>query len=122
MIYCVEPEMYPSKDLVTEEISYLDENGFEWKIARIDNGFFVKYFGDSYFKDDTFECETKYGEYVRVKNTNCIFIQNTSFETFVEVRDLIKEGWTDDIWDTFREMFEERFDWCKDLLESEVVN
>ena len=51
MIYCLDPKMYPAPDQLIEEISYRDENDFEWKIARVQNGFFVKYLGDEYFKD-----------------------------------------------------------------------
>ena len=44
MIYCLKPEMYPTPEKTIEEIIYRDENDFEWKIARVENGFFVKYF------------------------------------------------------------------------------
>lgn len=122
MIYCVPIEQYPKEGMFIEELSYKDENDFEWKIARIENGFMVRYFGDEYFKENTFECELSNGEWVRVKNTNCIFIQDTDFETFAEVRNVIKTGYTDDIWETFQEMFEERFEHDKGLLESELAN
>jgi len=63
----------------------------------------------------------KGGEHILINNTNCIFIQDTDFETFAEVRNVIRIGYTDDIWETFQEMFEERFEHDKGLLESELV-
>ena len=121
MIYCVPIEQYPKEGMFIEELSYKDENDFEWKIARIENGFMVRYFGDEYFKENTFECELSNGEWVRVKNTNCIFFQDVDFETFCEVRNIIKIGYTDDIWETFEELFTERFEHDRGMLESEMV-
>jgi hypothetical protein len=120
MIYCLNPNLYPKEEQVVEEIIYKDENEFEWRIVRVQNGFFVKYFGDPYFSDSVFACENKHGQTRNVKNTNCIFVQNTDFETFAEVRDIIKLGFTDDIWETFREMFDERIKNQDSLLESEI--
>lgn len=122
MIYCLKPEMYPTPQQTIEEISYRDENYFEWKIARVENGFFVKYFGEPYFKETYFSCDLKSGEHILINNTNCIFIQDADFETFAEVRNVIKIGNTYDIWETFKEMFEERFEHDRRLLESEIVN
>lgn len=122
MIYCLKPEMYPPPELILEEISYQDENGFEWKIARVVSGFFVKYFGEPYFREAYFCCDLKSGDHILINNTNCIFIQDIDFETFAEVRNVIKTGYTDEIWETFQEMFEERFERDKGLLESEMVD
>jgi len=113
--------MYPISKMLIEEISYKDENDFLWKIARVENGFFVKYFGDSYFKYNVFECDLKSGFNIKVNNTNCIFINDTDFETFAEVRNVIKIGYTDEIWEVFQEMFEERFEHDLSMLESEIV-
>jgi len=121
MIYCLSPELYPNAEQIIEEICYQDENQFEWKIARVKNGFFVKYFGGLYFKDPYFSCELKSGKYILVNNTNCIFIQDCSFEIFAEVRNVIKTGYTDDIWETFQEMFEGRLNHDIGMLESEIV-
>lgn len=121
MIYCLEPALYPKPHQFIEEISYRDENDFEWKVARISNGFFVRYFGNDYFKESVFVCELLQGETIRIKNTNCIFIQNTDFEVFAEVRNVLKNGYTDDIWETFEEMFTERFEHDKTLLKSELL-
>ena len=121
MIYCLDSEIFPNARQALEYISYKDENDFEWEIARVENGFFVKYLGEPYFKDTYFSCDLKSGEHVLVNNTNCIFIQDTDFETFAEVRNVIKIGYTDDIWEVFQEMFEERLDHDKRLLESEII-
>lgn len=121
MIYYVPIEMYPKEGQFIEELSYKDENDFEWRISRINNGFMVRYFGEPYFKENYFSCELKSGEHLLINNTNCIFIKDTEFETFAEVRNVIKNGFTDDIWEVFQEMFAERFEHDKGLLESEIV-
>ena len=38
-----------------------------------------------------------------------------------EVRNIIKIGYTDDIWETFEELFTERFEHDRGMLESEMV-
>ncbi len=114
--------MYPTTEKIVEEITYRDENNFEWKIARVENGFFVKYFGVDYFKDKYFSCDLKSGEHILINNTNCIFIQDTDFETFAEVRNVLKIGYTDEIWEVFQEMFEERFEHDKSINEWEDVS
>jgi len=109
MIYCVEPSIYPdAPELHIEEIMYQDENNFEWRIARVQNGFFVRYFGHSYFMERYFICELPSGKEIRIRNTGCLFIQDTSIETFSEVRNVLKTGFTDDIWETLEEMLTER--------------
>lgn len=121
MIYCIPIEMYPKEGQFIEELSYIDENDFEWKISRVKNGFMVRYFGEPYFKETYFSCELKSGEHILINNTNCIFIKDANFETFAEFRNIIKNGFTDDIWEVFQEMFTERFEHDKGLLASEIV-
>jgi hypothetical protein len=109
MIYCVEPSIYPdAPELHIEEITYQDENDFEWRIARVQNGFFVRYFGHSYFMEPSFICELPSGKEIRLRNTGCLFIQDTSLETFSDMRTVLKNGFTDDIWETLEEMLTER--------------
>lgn len=104
-----------------EEISYIDENDFEWRIARIKNGFMVRYYGDEYFSPNTFDCELKSGKTVRIRNTRCIFFQDESFEAFCEMRDILKNGWTDEIWDCLEGFFTERFEHDLGVIESEII-
>lgn len=122
MIYCVKTEMYPKEGQFIEELKYLDENGFEWRICRIENGFMVRYFGDEYFIEKMFSFELKNGKHIKINNTNCIYFQDTDFETFCEVRNILKLGFTDDIWQFFEELFKERFENNEGFIESEIVN
>lgn len=108
MIYSTEIKDFPKEADYYELLSYKDENDFEWKIARVKNGFFIAYFGDSYFKDSEFDIELKYGKTVFIKNTGCFFIQNSEFEVFYEFRNIIKTGWTDDIWESIEDFLKER--------------
>ena len=122
MIYCIPFENYPNAGQFIEQSRYFDKNGFEWNIARVQNGFMVRYCGDSYFKEIMFHFEMNDGSIVKIKNTNCIFYQDASFDTFCEVRNIIKEGYTDDIWECFQDLFKERFENCRDILECEVLS
>jgi len=50
MIWCIPESDYPTReDWRSEELKYQDDNSFEWRIARVDNGIMVRYFGDPYF-------------------------------------------------------------------------
>lgn len=121
MIYSTEIEKFPVDEQHKECHSYNDENGFEWKIARVENGFFVAYFGDPYFKDKIFALDID-DKCVKLNNTGCFFIQCTDFESFYEFREILKTGWTDDIWDCIGEFLAERLKNDEGLMECELVN
>lgn len=121
MIYCIPKKNYPKKGQHNEEIVYKDQNDFEWKIARIENGFIIGYFGDDYFSPNSFECELEEGITFRINNTRCILIQDTNFDTFVHFRTILNQGFTDDIWDVFEELFTERLQINSERLECEVL-
>ncbi len=121
MIYCIEPKLYPDKDNYIEELIYKDQNDLEWRIARVRNGFMVRYFGHEYFKENVFSGELKNGRYFKIKNTNCIFFENSEFDTFCDVRDALITGYTDDIWELFEDLFIERFNISSAIIESEII-
>jgi len=121
MIYCVEKDLFPTPEQSVEQISYKDENDFEWVIARVNNGFFVNYLGDPYFAYTNFEIGPKDGNTFLIKNTRCLFVANTDFETFADMRTMLKNGWTDDIWDAIEELLTERFNNDPGILKSEMV-
>lgn len=124
MIYSMNKSVFPKENQYSECHSYKDENDFEWKIARVKNGFFVGYFGDTYFSPTTFEIrqdDTDNDYYFRIKNTNCFFIQNVEFETFYEFRNILKTGWTDDIFESIEILLNERFLLDKGLMECEII-
>jgi hypothetical protein len=120
MIYCLEPELYPKEGRYFEESVYKDENEFEWRIARVENGFFLRYFGDNYFSPEKFVIDIEGEELIKIKNTKCIFVQDANFETFYHFRNFLKNGWTDEIWEFFGDLFNERFENNKDILKSEI--
>lgn len=120
MIYLTSPDIYPTPELFLEEHEYLDENQFPWKIARVENGFFVRYFGDPYFSPSLFCITPPNKSMVRINNTKCIFFQDASFETFYDLREILTKGFTDDIWDCIKEFLEERFTHDEGMIESEI--
>lgn len=119
MIYCVPLDQYPNSPI--EELVYHDENELEWRISRVENGFYVRYFGPEYFKEDRFECQLSNGTIVVIRNTNCIQFKAADFDTFCIIRDILKDGFTDDIWDVFQDSFTERFEHDLTILESEKL-
>ena len=124
MIYSVEQEKFPKEGQYVECHSYNDENEFEWKIARVENGFFVGYFGDAYFKDKYFDFDSEElggAKRILLNNTGCFFIKDTEFETFYEFRNILTNGDTDDIWDCIGEFFAERLTHDRGLTECEIV-
>lgn len=120
MIYSMPIEKFPNTEQYQECHTYQDENDFDWKIARVQNGFFVAYFGDPYFKDKYFDLEVN-GKSKLLLNSGCFFIQDTDFDTFYEFRTILKEGWTDDIWESIGEFLSERLENDDGLMECEVV-
>ena len=119
MIYLLEPANYPSKGQFLEEISYQDENDFEWRIARVKNGFFVRYFGYKYFSPIKFVIEVG-EELVKIRNTNCVFFSCADFDTFCQMRNIIKNEFTDTIWEAIEEFLKVRLGQTPELLESEI--
>jgi hypothetical protein len=121
MIYCVEIKDYPNENQYLEESIYNDENGFEWRVARVNNGMFIKYCGDKYFSESTFDISLDDGHQISIKNTRCIFFNCIDFDTFYEIRNIVKNGFTDEIWDIFQDLFKERFECDLSFLESEII-
>lgn len=122
MIYCVDKNMYPKEGQYIEEIKYKDENYFEWRICRVENGFFVRYFGDEYFCETIFSFILSNEKLIKIKNTNCIFLKDSDFDTFCEIRNILKNGFTDDIWGILQDLFQERFENDEGYLDSEIIN
>lgn len=82
----------------------------------------VKYCGDSYFKDTFFSVPVeKKQKHFLINNTGCILFQDADFETFCNVRDVLKNGYTDDIWELFTDLFITRFECDEGMIESEIV-
>lgn len=126
MIYSTEIDNFPASNKSLECHTYKDENSFEWKIARVENGFFLAYFGDPYFKEKYFLLEIK-DENIMILNSGCFFIQNTDFDVFCNFdifynfRTLLKEGWTDDIWESIGNYIKERLIKDPELTECETL-
>lgn len=120
MIYSTPIEKFPNTKQYQECHTYKDENDIAWKIARVENGFFVGYFGDPYFKEKYFYLNIN-GKSKLLLNSGCFFIQCTDFNTFYEFRTILKKGWTDDIWESIGELLSERLANDDGLMECEIV-
>jgi hypothetical protein len=120
MIYSTEIEKFPTSEQFLECYSHQDQNGFEWKIARVQNGFFIAYFGDPYFKDKYFDLKVK-GKSILLQNSGCFFIQDETFQTFYEFRTILKNEWTHDIWSSISGFLTVRLTHDKGLMKCETV-
>lgn len=122
MIYSLNETDYPSDKYITEILSYNDRNEFEWQITRTDSGMYIKYLGNEYFKEPTFECNIELlDKYIRIKNNNCIFIKDNSQEMFINIWKTIILFSTDEIWDYLTNMFISRLETNVEILDSEYV-
>jgi hypothetical protein len=121
MIYSIPKESYPQKGNYIEESTLKDQNGIEWKIARTEKELFILYCGNPYFCDSIFDCDLKDESNIQLVNTGCIVFNSADFDTYCEMRDVIIEQYTDDIWESFMEFFTERFECSTEILETEKV-
>lgn len=120
MIYSFEIKDFPKSGQYTERLTYKDENDCEWVIARVENGFFVAYFGHEYFKEKYFSLEV-HGESLMIVNTGCFFVQNTDFDAFYDFREILTNGFTDDIWEAIGDFITERLKQDSGLVACEIV-
>ncbi len=121
MIHCLNKKKYPTRDQSIGESVHYDMNGLGWHISRVLNGFFVRFTGDEYFIEDTFICRVN-GADIWIRNTNCLFINDQRFEAFDTFRQIIKNGYTDEIWETIAGIFEDRLNKSTELLPSEMAD
>jgi hypothetical protein len=120
MIWSIDISLFPAGEATMECHTYQDENNFEWKVTRVENGFFVAYFGDPYFMESTFSLEVSEGKYIRIRNTGCFFVESTDFDVFYDFRNILKAGYTDEIWDAIEEFLTERLKADPGLTEYEI--
>lgn len=121
MIYSVYNEIAELTTIPIERITYNDQNGFKWEIIREEDGFYIVYNGDKYFMQEIMVIELPDGSFQKVKNHGCFHVKDSDFETFCHVRDILKNGYTDEIWDIIEELLEERFIHDRSLIDSELL-
>lgn len=109
MIYSAEIKDFPDSEKSSEISVYNDQNGTEWRFAMVKNGFFIGYFGDDYFKEKEFEIDD--GDKIHyINNTGCFFVKTLDFDVYYEFRNIVNEGFTDDIWEAIEEFIQLRFE------------
>lgn len=122
MIFMMPKEIFPAENQAKEILEYKDENDFIWKIGRVTNGFFLKYYGDEHFSSSVFELELERKRRLQIKNTGCYFFHTSDFEVFYAVRDLVKNQCTDDICHDLEGFFTQRFQASLGVLEHEEIH
>ena len=115
------PERFPAKGQYLECNHYKDRNDCAWRVAVVESGFFVGYSGHDYFKPKIFDLNVN-GGCVVICNTGCFFIQDTRFDTFYQIRTILKSGYTDDIWDVLECFLSERLSIDSGLMGCEILN
>jgi len=119
MIYSVLPSSIP-QDTIQRICEVKDLNYFTWNIVILSDKFYIRYLGISYFSEITLTVTKPSGESLQIKNHNCFLIPEV---TELEVNNYIKlisTNYTDNIWESFEEIFTERFKSNDELLESEL--
>jgi len=105
MIYLI--NKYPAAVNI-ETLDVQDLNDFVWNIVRYKDGFVVGYDGDDYFKDTYLNIDLN-SKHVLLKNTGLFYINDTTFDVFYMLLNIITNSWTDDIWEELTELFNMRF-------------
>ena len=125
MFYSVDISSFPLGNEIIN--TYRDQNDLEWKIATVDDGIYIGYFGDEHFKDTYLEVKFLNTNAI-LTNTGCFFIgkkdlkdDDQMFEVFVENRDMIKENYTDDIWEMISQEVSDRISKTGIILDCELI-
>lgn len=116
MIYAVNIEQ---KGENLESVIYKDKSGLSWHVQRTEVGLFVSCLSPKSLIPKNFECKVN-KKLVFIRNTNCIFIEATDLETFCHIRNIIKDGYINQIWDVFTSFFTSRLKMNPIILQTEM--
>lgn len=118
MLYCVDGIRDYEK--IVEELSYEDLDGEEWLVKRTKYEFFIFYKGKPEKSPPFFEIRPRINEMITVTNTSIFLVPTENFETFCNIRDIIKNKKTVDVFIKFKELMKDyRFVHNKTLMDSE---
>ena len=122
LIYCISEKEY-KKLRMPQEVQMLvyDQNQFAWKITHNQNGIFITFMADAYFKETYFTCKIQNNESVSIINTNYIHIKNSSDAMLNSISNIITQNYTDEIWEIITSMFVNRLTHNKELLTTETA-
>ena len=122
MIYSMPIEDFPQEGQYHCCYSHNDMNRQEWKIAIVPNGFILGYFGKEYLKQNNllilFEGEP---ESKLINNTGCFFWQTKDLDVYSSIRDILRNGFTDDVYQMIKECLAERLLNDPGLVECEII-
>lgn len=122
MIYSMPINNFPKEGQYHNCYSHNDMNRQEWKIAIVENGFVLAYFGKDYLKQNSllilFEGEP---ESKLINNTGCFFWQTKDLDVYSSIRETIIHGFTDDVYCMIRDCISERLLNDPGLVECEII-
>ncbi len=81
-----------------------------WHVGRGLDGVYVSFMGDPSLIIRRIPCLTPDGSTFWVPNTNQIFFEDATFGTYKDVCELVEEQSTQEIWESFSELFSVRFE------------
>jgi len=106
MIYSLSKEGFPEKEQCHE---YNDQDGVLWKLAVVDNGFILGYFGDDYFAPKYFFINFNlWGR--MINNSKCFFFNSKELDLFINIRTIIQDGSTNQIWQVIQSLIQTRLE------------
>lgn len=117
MIYAVEKEDKVHENI--ESFVYQDRSGLSWHVQRTEVGLYISYLGPKNLIPRYFECKVN-GNVLLIRNTNFIHIRDTDFETFFKIRNIIIDGFIDQIWSVFASFFTSRLKLNPVILQTEM--
>ena len=120
MIYVIPISAYPKKrSLYIEKSNYIDLSNNSWTITRVYNGFFVRFWGDIPESYKIYACDYGLFKKANITNTGLLFVENDSFDTFCDMRDVIINNNTETIFDVFIHLLSLRLTLENSLLDCE---
>lgn len=107
-------EDWPVGKQCVEYVRFQDLRGRSWDIGRTEDGLFLRTYGHN--AKAWFTCTDNQ----LVRNHNCIFFGDTSFEFFADLRDAIMGMTTFEVYQMLADFFSTRLSHNPRLLESEI--
>ncbi len=118
-VYCLHKNHKPHPQDIYEVLTYIDKDDTKWEMIRFKKGMLISCVGDNipeYFDIDDIGLKRR-----KINNTNNIYFTDTTFELFLQVRDLIPVVSTESFWETIGQLIMCRLHTEDKLIKSEMV-
>ena len=118
-IFFLEQEYRPDLPLI-EDVWIEDQNEWRWRMENYGSILVLSFHGDSHFFENLISVTTD-DKHFMVRNTNRIVFTGVDADDYFELRDLIINGYTDEVWEAIEVKLYQRLNKEPKLLQSEEV-